>query len=101
MWGQDKFKPGPFYTGRFSTLIAVVASCYLALAIILSMFPTSGPKPTSKQHPPYILLLARQLNVSANSERHERRPSHHRCAVGKLIALLLLFAKKNGSTDQR
>ncbi|KAF3480934.1 GABA permease [Arthroderma uncinatum] len=46
-WGQDKFKPGLFYTGRLSTPIAVVALLYMAFAITLSMFPTAGPSPSA------------------------------------------------------
>jgi amino acid transporter len=46
VWGQDNFKPGAFYTGRFSTAIAVIALCYLAFSITLSMFPTLGPSPS-------------------------------------------------------
>lgn len=45
VWGQDKFHPGVFYTGRFSKPIAVTAIVYLAFAILLCMFPTTGPDP--------------------------------------------------------
>ncbi|KAM5485407.1 GABA-specific high-affinity permease [Microsporum audouinii] len=45
-WGQDKFKPGSFYTGRLSTPIAIIALVYLAFSITLSMFPTAGPAPS-------------------------------------------------------
>ncbi|KAE8165007.1 amino acid permease-domain-containing protein [Aspergillus tamarii] len=48
VWGQDRFHPGEFYTGRFSKPIAVTAIVYLAFAIILCMFPTMGPDPTSQ-----------------------------------------------------
>ncbi|KAE8364946.1 amino acid permease-domain-containing protein [Aspergillus caelatus] len=48
VWGQDRFHPGEFYTGRFSKPIAVVAIVYLVFAIILCMFPTMGPDPTSQ-----------------------------------------------------
>ncbi|KAE8382073.1 amino acid/polyamine transporter I [Aspergillus bertholletiae] len=46
VWGQDRFHPGEFYTGRFSKPIAVTAIIYLAFAIILCMFPTTGSDPT-------------------------------------------------------
>jgi len=46
VWGQDKFKPGPFYTGRFSIPIAWIAIVFLVFGIVLSMFPTAGPNPT-------------------------------------------------------
>ncbi|KAI9842676.1 MAG: GABA-specific high-affinity permease [Sclerophora amabilis] len=46
MWGQAKFKPGPFYTGkRLSTPIAWIAVVYLVFATILTMFPSTGPDP--------------------------------------------------------
>ena len=47
VWGQKKFKPGPFYTGkRFSTPIAWAAITFLVFGIVLSMFPVGGPDPT-------------------------------------------------------
>ncbi|KAL2374294.1 GABA permease [Blastomyces gilchristii SLH14081] len=47
-WGRKKFTPGPFYTGRLSTPIAIAALIYLAFAISLCMFPTQGPHPTAE-----------------------------------------------------
>ncbi|CAI7617572.1 unnamed protein product [Penicillium glandicola] len=46
VWGEKRFIPGEFYTGRFSRLIAWVAVVYLLFGVILSMFPTEGPDPT-------------------------------------------------------
>ncbi|KAL8827278.1 MAG: hypothetical protein Q9191_003279 [Dirinaria sp. TL-2023a] len=47
VWGQRKFKPGPFYTGdKFSTPIAWAAIVFLVFGILLSMFPVGGPDPT-------------------------------------------------------
>jgi len=47
VWGQEKFVPGPFYTGdRFSRPIAWLAVIFLAFGITLAMFPSSGPNPT-------------------------------------------------------
>jgi amino acid transporter len=47
VWGQNKFVPGPFYTGdRFSKPIAWVAIIFLIFGIILAMFPDGGPNPT-------------------------------------------------------
>ncbi|KAL3488913.1 amino acid transporter [Aspergillus germanicus] len=46
VWGQERFHPGVFYTGRFSKPIAVTAIAYLGFAIVLCMFPTLGPGPT-------------------------------------------------------
>lgn len=45
VWGQKKFKPGPFYTGRFSIPIAWVAIVFLIFGIIIAMFPVGGPNP--------------------------------------------------------
>ncbi|KAJ5885413.1 hypothetical protein N7495_009923 [Penicillium taxi] len=44
-WGGDRFRPGEFYTGRFSKPIACVACVYLLFGVFLSMFPTTGPNP--------------------------------------------------------
>jgi amino acid transporter len=46
VWGQSKFVPGPFYTGRFSVPIAWTAIVFLVFGIILCMFPVGGPNPT-------------------------------------------------------
>ncbi|KAL4980235.1 amino acid permease-domain-containing protein [Aspergillus desertorum] len=46
VWGQERFHPGVFHTGRFSKPIAVTAIVYLAFAILLCMFPTLGPDPS-------------------------------------------------------
>ena len=49
VWGQKKFKPGPFYTGdRYSVPIAWVAIVFLIFGTLLSMFPVDGPDPTRK-----------------------------------------------------
>jgi len=46
VWGQKKFKPGPFYTGALSVPIAWVALVFLLFGVLLSMFPVGGPSPT-------------------------------------------------------
>lgn len=46
VWGQHKFKPGPFYTGRLSTPIAWAAIIFLIFSTLLAMFPAGGPDPT-------------------------------------------------------
>ncbi|KAA8643108.1 putative GABA permease [Aspergillus tanneri] len=51
VWGQERFHPGEFYTGRFSRPVAVIAIIYLIFAITLSMFPTTGPNPTGCAKP--------------------------------------------------
>jgi amino acid transporter len=48
VWGQRKFRPGPFYTGRWSVPIAWVAVVFLLFGVVLSMFPVGGPDPTRK-----------------------------------------------------
>ncbi|CAK7221136.1 GABA-specific high-affinity permease [Sporothrix bragantina] len=45
VWGNARFRPGAFYTGRFSKPIAVFCIVFLFYGIILSMFPSSGPNP--------------------------------------------------------
>ncbi|KAH8895751.1 gaba permease [Thozetella sp. PMI_491] len=46
VWGQEKFKPGAFYTGRYSVPIAWCAIVFLVFGIALCMFPSTGPDPT-------------------------------------------------------
>lgn len=46
VWGQKKFSPGPFYTGRLSKPIGWTAIVFLVFGIILCMFPVGGPDPT-------------------------------------------------------
>ena len=48
VWGQKKFKPGPFYTGKASVPIAWTAIAFLAFGITLCMFPVGGPNPTAQ-----------------------------------------------------
>ncbi|KAJ9223997.1 hypothetical protein DTO027B5_6147 [Paecilomyces variotii] len=45
-WGQEKFRPGAFYTGWMSKPIAITAIVYLLFVIVLCMFPTTGPNPS-------------------------------------------------------
>ncbi|KAL2688843.1 amino acid/polyamine transporter I [Phyllosticta citricarpa] len=46
VWGEHKFKPGPFYTGRFSKPIGWIAIAFMVFGTLLAMFPTGGPHPT-------------------------------------------------------
>lgn len=46
VWGQAKFSPGPFYTGKFSVAIGWTAIVFLVFGIVLAMFPVGGPNPT-------------------------------------------------------
>ena len=48
IWGQDRFRPGEFYTGKLSKPIAWISVFYLLFGISLSMFPITGPNPTRK-----------------------------------------------------
>ena len=50
VWGQKKFKRGPFYTGdKLSVPIAWAAIIFLIFGIILSMMPVGGPNPTADE----------------------------------------------------
>jgi hypothetical protein len=56
LWGQDKFVPGEFYTGKYlSKPIAWVAVVYMFFAIVLCMIPTEGPNP-SGEFPPSLCV---------------------------------------------
>lgn len=46
VWGEAKFKPGPFYTGRMSKPLGWTAIIFLIFGIVLSMMPVGGPNPT-------------------------------------------------------
>lgn len=46
VWGQKKFTPGPFFTGKASVPIAWAAVVFLLFGIVLAMFPSLGPNPT-------------------------------------------------------
>ncbi|KAK7526207.1 amino acid permease-domain-containing protein [Phyllosticta citriasiana] len=46
VWGEHKFKPGPFYTGRLSKPIGWIAIAFMVFGTLLAMFPTGGPHPT-------------------------------------------------------
>jgi amino acid transporter len=48
VWGQKKFNPGPFYTGRLSVPIGWTAIVFLVFGIVLSMFPVGGPHPNKE-----------------------------------------------------
>lgn len=50
VWGQNRFRPGQFYTGALSKPIACISVVYLMFGIMLSMFPTTGPKPSREYH---------------------------------------------------
>lgn len=65
VWGQKKFKPGPFYTGdRYSVPIAWMAITFLVFGTLLSMFPVDGPDPTRKLT--YLLRYHWQFSSRAN-----------------------------------
>jgi hypothetical protein len=46
LWGHSRFShTGPFYIGRFSVAVSILALLYLTFATILCMFPSQGPYP--------------------------------------------------------
>ena len=64
LWGQAKFKPGPFYTGdRFSVPIAWTAVTFLLFGVILAMFP-SDPHP-SLQNMNYSVVISLSVWLGA------------------------------------
>ncbi|KAL1999795.1 hypothetical protein VTN02DRAFT_3972 [Thermoascus thermophilus] len=68
VWGGGgRFRPGEFYTGWLSKPIAVTAVVYLAFAITLSMFPTTGPDPSRKFAPLYPSNLFLQKKKGGES----------------------------------
>ena len=56
IWGEKKFYPGEFYTGKLSRPIAIVAVVWLMFGLVLSMFPSNGPNP-SRKLPPTLCFL--------------------------------------------
>ncbi|KAJ5183090.1 hypothetical protein N7492_000706 [Penicillium capsulatum] len=57
VWGNDRFVPGEFYTGKhLSKPVACVAVIYMVFAIVLSMIPTVGPNP-SPQDMNYTVVI--------------------------------------------
>jgi amino acid transporter len=48
VWGGNKFRPGPFYTGALSKPLGWVAIVFLVFGIVLSMMPVGGPNPTAE-----------------------------------------------------
>lgn len=72
VWGQKKFKPGPFYTGDgFSVPIAWAAITFLVFGTLLSMFPVEGPDPTRKScHPLPKIIYAYDILSSTPPPDH-------------------------------
>jgi len=68
VWGQRKFKPGPFYTGkRFSTAIAWAAVTFLIFGMILASFPVGGPAPTRKYLETFCFHLRYRASLSLSN----------------------------------
>lgn len=86
VWGRDKFRPGPFYTGKFSVPIAITAVVYLAFATTLCMFPTEGPNPDRKSQSYTIFDYRSNRNFSL---RNELFSHSQRISLGRSITLLL------------
>ena len=74
VWGQNKFKPGPFYTGRFSIPIAWTAIVFLVFGIVLAMFPVGGPNPTRES--PIPLHSSFSFSLRAPSCSSSLPPPH-------------------------
>ncbi|KAJ5238815.1 hypothetical protein N7468_003434 [Penicillium chermesinum] len=65
VWGNEKFVPGDFYTGKYlSKPIGWIAVIYLVFAIVLCMFPTGGPDP-SPQDMNYTIVINGALWIGA------------------------------------
>ena len=80
VWGQKKFKPGPFYTGdRLSVPIAWVALVFLVFGTLLSMFPVEGPNPTRRSPPPpsEIWHLLSSLPCPSSTRPNPKFPEFH------------------------
>ncbi|KAF4550558.1 GABA-specific permease-like protein [Elsinoe fawcettii] len=58
VWGQDKFKPGPFYMGRWSVPLACLSVIYLFFSIVLAMFPVGGPGPSPQDMNYTVVIVA-------------------------------------------
>ncbi|KAI4111336.1 MAG: hypothetical protein LQ345_006809 [Seirophora villosa] len=67
VWGQEKFVPGPFYTGdRFSVPVAWTAIVFLIFGTLLAMFPVEGPSPTP-QSMNYTVVISAAVWIGALS----------------------------------
>ncbi|KAJ5176606.1 GABA-specific permease [Penicillium canariense] len=65
LWGEDKFVPGEFYTGKYlSKPIAWIAVIYMVFAIVLCMVPTGGPDP-SPENMNYTVVINGALWLGA------------------------------------
>lgn len=86
VWGQDKFLPGVFYTGRFSKPIAVTAIVYLAFAILLCMFPTTGPDPNCEYI--YTIVFWESDANRIHSQGYELHCGHQRGSLARCHCVL-------------
>ncbi|KAL8958526.1 MAG: hypothetical protein Q9193_004433 [Seirophora villosa] len=65
VWGQEKFVPGPFYTGdHFSVPVAWTAIVFLVFGTLLAMFPVEGPSPTP-QSMNYTVVISAAVWIGA------------------------------------
>lgn len=68
IWGQERFKPGEFYTGWLSKPIAIVAIAWLGFGLLLSMFPSTTPTPGRTSNlfifPAKLTVAASQMNYT-------------------------------------
>ena len=68
VWGNDRFVPGEFYTGKYlSKPIGWVAVIYMVFAIVLCMVPTEGPDPSRKsRYQQLVYGISRLINFIAS-----------------------------------
>ena len=95
LWGNDRFVPGEFYTGKyFSKPIAWVAVVYMVFAIVLSMIPTEGPDPSREFLPERNNMLISCANCPY-SPGYELYRCYQRVALGWCTALLCALREEN------
>jgi len=71
VWGQKKFKPGPFYTGDlWSKVISWTAIAFLCFGIMLAMFPVGGPNTTRKCFGFKFAIMTMLTVYSVDNELH-------------------------------
>jgi hypothetical protein len=110
VWGEERFHPGVFYTGRFSKPIAVTAIVYLGFAIVLCMFPTLGPGPTGMLSfsfsfyvtfyftfcfPCFVAVGCVLTRPCWSSRGYELYRGHQWCALGWCFAILRSVCAKD------
>lgn len=90
VWGQERFYPGEFYTGRLSKPIAWIAVGYLLFGVVLSMFPNGGPNPSRKSFPYAQPSISSTLINSCRSGGYELHNCDKWICLGWVHGLLFL-----------